>query len=255
MSSSSDIKALFRDSKNSGMSHQSVDLLVQNLDGQTALGCVGAQVDDLNTDDVTLLVVVMDASGSMSGVRDDVIDAFNQMTRALADSKARDSILMSAWVFDNQPQLLFGYTPIDNVKDLTHNDYKPDGATALYDAVLDGFTGIVAYGQDLRNNGIRTRSIVVVISDGADNVSKHTAAAVNTVARDLVAQEFYTLAFLGLGDQNTFRQIANSMGFNEVLTIKNSATEIRKALNMISGSVIRTSMGQVKPGNNSFFNP
>ena len=77
---SNDLQSLFGDSQQSGMSHQSIDLMVQNLDGQTGLGCVGAQVDDLNTDDVTLVVLVMDESGSMSGVRADVIDAFNQTT-------------------------------------------------------------------------------------------------------------------------------------------------------------------------------
>jgi uncharacterized protein YegL len=252
---SNNLQSLFGDSQQSGMSHQSIDLMVQNLDGQTGLGCVGAQVDDLNTDDVTLVVLVMDESGSMDGVRSEVIDAFNQMTRALNDSKSADGILMSAWTFSNTPKLLFGYTPINAVKDLTEKDFKPDGATALYDAVLDGFTGIVAYGQDLRNNGIRTRAIVVVISDGGDNVSQHTAHSVKTIADDLMKQEFYTLAYIGMGDESYFQQIANSMGFNEVLTINNSASEIRNALNMVSASIIRTSTGQINPGQNNFFTP
>ena len=252
---SNDLQSLFGDSQKSGMSHQSVDLMVQNLDGQTGLGCVGAQVDDLNTDDVTLVVIIMDESASMSNVRSDVIDAFNQMTRALNDSKAADSILMSAWTFSNTPKLLFGYTPIDRVKDLTEAEYQPGGATALYDTVLDGFTGLVAYGQDLRNNGIRTRAITVVISDGADNVSQRTAHNVKTVADDLMKQEFYTLAYIGMGSQASFKQIADSMGFPEVLTINNTATEVRKALNMVSASIIRTSTGQINPGQNNFFTP
>lgn len=253
--SSQDLQSLFQASQQSGMSRQSVALMVQNLDAQTGLGCVGAQVDDLNTDDVTLLSVIIDQSSSMFGVRHDVVDAFNQMSRALADSKAADSILMSAWTFANQSDLLFGYTPIDAVQDLTNKDYQPGGATAMYDAVMDGFTGIVAYGQDLRNNGIRTRAIVVVISDGDDNMSQHTATSVKSVAQDLLRQEFYTLAFVGLGQEAHFTNIANNMGFNNVLTTHNSPSEVRKALNMISGSVIRTSQNQIAPGSNNFFNP
>lgn len=252
---SNDLQSLFGDSQASGMSHQAVDLMVQNLDGQTGLGCIGAQVDDLNTDDVTLVVIVMDESASMNKVRNDVIDAVNQMTRALNDSKAADSILMSAWTFSNSPKLLFGYTPVDQVKDLTEKDYKPSGATALYDATLDGLTGIVAYGQDLRNNGIRTRAIVVAISDGADNVSQQTAHNVKTVADDLIKQEFYTLAYIGMGREASFKKIADSMGFPEVLTINNTASEVRNALNMVSASIIRTSTGQINPGQNNFFTP
>lgn len=252
---SGDLQSLFQSSQQSGMSRQSVDLMVQNLDGQAGLGCVGAQVDDLNTDDVTLLVMILDQSSSMDTVRGDVIDAFNQMTRALADSKAADSILMSAWTFDNRPNLLFGYTPIENVADLNDTTYHPDGATALYDAVMDGFTGLVAYGQQLRDSGIRTRCIVCVMTDGDDNSSSYTAASVKTVADDLLRQEFYTLAFVGLGDERHFRGVAGAMGFNNVLTTANTAGEIRKALNLISGSVIRTSQNQVGATSNSFFTP
>ena len=252
---SNNLQSLFQNAQSSGLSQQSVNLLVQNLDGQAGLGCVGAQVDDLNTDDVTLLVTIIDQSGSMDGVRDAVIDAFNQMTRALHDSKARDSILMSCWTFDDKPHLLFGYTPIDSVPDLTRKTYAPNGSTALYDAVLDGFTGIVGYGQDLRNGGIRTRCIVAVISDGADNSSGRTTAAVKTVASDLLKQEFYTLAFVGFGDQASFTKIAADMGFPSILTASNTASEIRRALNLISGSVIRASQTRVMPGANSFFTP
>jgi von Willebrand factor type A domain len=252
---SSNLQSLFKNTANNSLSRQSVDLLVQNLNGQAGLGCVGAQVDSLNTDDVTLLSVIIDESGSMGSVRNDVIDAFNQMTRALHDSKAQDSILMSAWKFSNAPTLLFGYTPIDSVPDLTPALYMPDGGTALYDATMNGLTGLVGYGQDLRNNGIRTRSIAVVISDGDDNMSKHSSTAVRTVAQDLIRQETYTLAFIGLGDPASFTHIAGQMGFPSVLTVSNSAKDIRRALNMISGSVIRASQAQVMPQGNNFFQP
>jgi hypothetical protein len=162
---------------------------------------------------------------------------------------------MSAWTFDNQPNLLFGYTPIENVTDLDNKTYRPDGATALYDAVMDGFTGIVAYGQQLRDSGIRTRSIVCVMTDGDDNSSAYTASSVKTVADDLLRQEFYTLAFVGLGDETYFRGVATAMGFNNVLTTANTASEIRNTLNLISGSVIRTSQNQVGAASNSFFTP
>jgi hypothetical protein len=45
------------------------------------------------------------------------------------------------------------------------------------------------------------------------------------------------------------------MGFPEVLTINNTASEVRKALNMVSASIIRTSTGQINPGQNNFFTP
>jgi uncharacterized protein with von Willebrand factor type A (vWA) domain len=244
-------QSLLDDSRRTGLSQQSIDLLVENLNGQAGLGCVGAQVDDLNSDEATLLSVIIDASGSMQAVRDGVIDSFNAMTRALHDSKAHDSILMSAWLFDSAPRLLYGYTPIDSVTDLTTRDYNPNGGTALYDAALDGLTGMVAYGQELRNNGIRTRCIIVVMSDGEDGSSRRSAAQVKQVADDLFKQEIYTLAFIGLGDATTFRRVAGEMGFRQVLTVSSSASDIRKAINLVSSSVIRA--GSTTGG--GFFTP
>lgn len=250
---STELQNLFRNTTQSGMSRQSVDLLIQNLDGQAALGCIGAQIDELNTDDVTLVALILDESSSMENVRNDVIDAFNTMTRALADSKSRDSILLSAWKFSDESRLLFNYTPIEQVKDLTLAQYAPNGMTALYDATLDGITGAVGYGQDLRNAGIRTRSIIVVLSDGGDNSSRTTAANIRAVSEDLIKQEIYTLAFIGLGDEAYFSGIASGMGFPEVITSANTGSEIRKALHLVSGSVIRASQNQINSGSNSFF--
>lgn len=251
--SSQDLQSLFKASQQDGLSHQSIDIMIHNLDAQTGLGCVGAQVDDLNTDDVTLLVVVLDQSSSMSGVQQDVIDSFNTMNRALADSRDADSILVSAWTFDSKPNLLFGYTPVSDVKDLTPQDYHPNGTTALYDAVMDAYTGIVAYGQDLRNNGIRTRAIVVTLSDGGDNSSTQTASTVRSLSQDLLRQEIYTLAFVGFGDDQQMRGIAKSMGMPSVMTAQHSASEIRRVLNVVSGSVIRASQGQIGSSGGGFF--
>lgn len=251
----SDLDSLFQSSAQSGLSQQTVDMLVQNLDAQTGLGCVGAQVDDLNTDDVTLLVVVLDESGSMSSVQSAVISAFNDMIRALDSSKARDGILVSAWTFADTPKLLFGYTPLARAPQLSTATYAPNGATALYDATLDAFTGLVGYGQALRNGGIRTRCIVVVLSDGEDNQSAHRAAQVKQVAQDLLRQEIYTLAFVGFGDQSTFAPIAADMGFPSLLTTANTAQEVRRALNLISNSVVRASQAQVTQSNAGFFTP
>jgi hypothetical protein len=60
---------------------------------------------------------------------------------------------------------------------------------------------------------------------------------------------------VGLGDERYFTSIANGMGFDNVLTANNTPSEVRRALNMVSGSVIRTSQNQIAPGSNNFFSP
>lgn len=250
---SDDLQALFSSAQAGGLSQQSVDMMVHNLDAQVALGCVGAQVDDLNTDDVTLLVIVLDMSGSMDRARDAVIDGYNAMMETLRDSRLADSILVSTWIFSNAPRLLHGYTPVTYANDITKNEYGPSGGTALYDAVLNAYTGIVAYGQDLRDSGIRTQSIIAVFSDGEDNSSQHRVGEVRQVSEDLIAQEIYVPVFVGYGNEDIFRRIATEMGFQAILTAAHTSADIKRSMGMVSQSVIRASQSGIVGSGNAFF--
>lgn len=251
---STNLNSLFDDAQSQGgMSVNATDILVANLNAGTMMAATGAGVDDLAGDEVTLFCIVCDKTGSMKTHRDDVISAYNDMLQALSDSKASDSILMSTILFNTNSSVRHGYLPLPDVPQLDRASYDPEDMTALNDATIDAFTGVVAYGQSLRNAGIRTKIVVVVISDGADNVSRHTAAAVKTVADDLIKQEIYTLAFIYFGSDG--QDVAKTMGFpaENVFTTTASASEIRRALNTVSKSVIRASQTQIGTQSGGFF--
>jgi uncharacterized protein YegL len=246
-----DIQDLFADAQNEGLEDQASVILVENLDSVALAGCSGADLAEINTDDVTLVAAVIDASASMSGERQAVIDGFNTMLETFNGSKQADSILVSAWSFNNSAQLHFSYAPVPLVKKLTWADYNPDGGTALYDTLLYVMAGMVAYGQTLRNNGLRTRGIIVVFSDGEDNSSRATAQQVSTVSRGLLAQEIYTLAYAGFGVPDPAR-LAAEVGFPSVIPAGSGPSEIRRIFRQVSASVIRVSQATVGAGNGFF---
>jgi len=237
-----------------GMSQASVGLMVNNLNANTMLGAQGASADDLAGDQVTLFVEIIDKSGSMGVVQDTVIHAYNEQVRALKASKMADSILMSTWTFSTRSELLHGYLPLDSVPDLSRAVYSPDDLTALYDAILDAFTSVVAYAQTLIDAGIQVKVVVVVLTDGQNNASRHSAAAVATIAADLLKKEYYTLALVAFGVDGL--DIAREIGFPtaNVMDEDTDASSIRRALGTISTSVIRTSQTLVgAQGSQSFF--
>ncbi len=246
-----DIHDLFSNANDEGLDLGASMILVDNLDTVALAGCSGVDIDDINTDDVTLVAAVIDASGSMSGVERDVIEGFNTMLDTFGGSKQADSILLSAWSFNDSPQLHFSYTPAPLVKPLTRAEYNPTGGTALYDTLLYVMAGLVAYGQTLRNNGVRTRCIVIVFSDGDDNGSRAKAHQVRTVSQSLLDQEIYTLAYAGFGGAD-LQQIAAEVGFPSVITAGSSPSEIRRIFKQVSASVIRASQSTVGAAN-SFF--
>ena len=246
-----DVQDLFSDAQNDGFDSGASLILVDNLDSVALAGATGTDIDSLSTDDVTLVAAVLDASSSMSGVRSAVVTGFNTMLDSFRGSRQADSILVSAWSFDTAAKLYFSYTPMPSVANLTQADYVPSGGTSLYDTLLYVMTGMVAYGQTLRNNGVRTRGIIVVFSDGEDNSSKSTDQQVRTVSQSLLAQETYTLAYAGFGASD-LQQVANAIGFPSVITAGSTASEIRRIFQQVSASVIRSSQSVVGAGN-SFF--
>lgn len=236
-----------------GLSQAATKILVNNLSTQTIAGAAGVDPADL-PEEVTLFSVVLDETGSMQGNRSAVIQAFDEMIKALKDSKAADSILMSVWAFnDRMTRLVHSYLPLDLVPGLT--DYDPDGGTNLFDATLDSITSLLQYEVDLAKAGTRTQSIVVVFTDGEDNASRNPASAVKTVVDGLIAKEKYVFSLVAFG-QGYAKQTASEMGFPNVLELGSSPTDIRHAMGTVSKSVIRTSQTQITGKSQSgFFTP
>ncbi|NUP08697.1 MAG: hypothetical protein HOW73_21825 [Polyangiaceae bacterium] len=225
--------------------------LVSNLDDTVLLGCVGLGADQIDAADATLVSVVCDMSGSMAPHKKGVIDAFNTMLAALTSAKAASAILVSLWAFSDSARLLSSYEPIDRKAQLGPSVYVPDGGTALYDTTLAAMAGLVAYGQRLFDEGVPTKRILFVLSDGDDNASKATSAEVKAAATALSRQEAYTLAYAGFGNADLAGQ-ADAIGFPHVITTSASASELRRIFRQVSQSVLRVSQGTM-PAAGGFF--
>jgi hypothetical protein len=236
-----------------GLSQAATEILIQNLTPATLAGSQGAGYEVLGGDKAFLFVPVLDMTGSMASFRHDVIMAYNNMLDALKGSKQAEQILMSSWTFNSQSYLVHGYTPLEFVPPLNEQIYDPNDQTALYDAVLDALTGVVAYGQDLRNQGARTKITLVVFTDGQDNVSRNDAKKVRKVVEELLAMEMYTFALVAFGG-GFAKQVAQNIGFPNVLEATADPSAIRQALEVVSSSVIRASQTMISANaNTSFF--
>lgn len=225
--------------------------LVTNLDDTVLLGCVGLGADQLDSADATLVSVVIDMSGSMATHRKAVIEAFNAMLDALAGAKAASTILVSLWAFSDRATLLSSYEPVERKPKLTALVYSPDGCTALHDTTLAAITGLVTYGQRLYDEGVPTKRILFVLSDGDDNCSKAGAAEVRTATAALCRDEAYSLAYAGFGATDLKKQ-ADALGFPHAVTTNATAAELRRVFRQVSQSVLRVSQGAM-PSAGGFF--
>lgn len=235
------------------ISQGSHELLVENLDTVTTLGAQGVSADELPEDRVTLVVFLTDHTGSRWDQRDLMRSEYNRSLDALKKSKARDTILVSSWLFGTSSTLLHGFVKLDDAVRLDENNYNPDGATALFDAVLDVLTSTVAYAQSLIDQGYRVKIVLPILTDGQDNASDAPASDVHRVITDLLGQEIYVPALVAFGTGYA-TTAAHDMGIppQNVIEFGKDDKDIRSAFSLVSSSVIRQSQTQVG-GSTSFF--
>ena len=221
------------------MDHDDLDSVLNLGLGADTLGVA---LDDLESEDVTLACFVIDMSSSMEPVATAVIDAYNNELRALRGARTATQILVSTSTFASVPTLLHGYGKLAQTPDLDAQVYRPDGCTALYEAVLGALSRLDAYRRMLVDNGVRARALVTVLSDGEDNASKRTADEVRAAAVRLLREEGTTLAYAAFGQGSTkqaLAAIAQSIGFPTLITASQSPAEIRRVLGQVSASLVR----------------
>ena len=214
-------------------------------------------LESLATDEVTLVLRIVDETGSMSGKEKEIALADREMVAALKASKASDQILMSTWLFNTVFKVLHGFVPLDDVTSLD-GIYQPNDQTALYStvyaALADLNAGVVAYAEGLRDSGIRVKVVVIVFTDGEDNYSDRQGVSpdmIKSLVTDLLSQENYLFSVVSFG-RGIARTAAAEMGFPNILEHNSQPGEIRRAMGTVSKSIIRAS--QTTVASNNFFN-
>ncbi len=171
--------------------------LVPNL-SQTAFAVLQdgtpQSVTSFRREDVPVAMgIVVDNSGSMRDKREKVNQAVLNLIRA---SNPQDEIFVVN--FSNTYYLDQDFTSDENLLQTALHQVSSSGSTALYDA-------IVASAVHLRNNPRLDKRVLLVITDGQDNMSQET---LQEAARKLQQQDgptLYAIGLLGSGLQSSGR--------------------------------------------------
>lgn len=236
-------------------------LLTGNLGAVVIAGAAGKDAEEITTEDVMLVTLLVDASSSIAsrGLEDAVREGQNLLLDALGDARERESILLALWTFNDKANVVHAYVSLADATRLDRRSYSAYGSTCLYDTWCDALLANVAYAEKLRESGTPCRSLVVVVTDGEDCGSKRRVTACADLSKKVLASEQFTLAFVGVGGDVDFHTVAKEMGVPDGnVAVQASATPaaIRKVFQMVSQSAIRASQGLVVPGvRGGFFGP
>ena len=119
---------------------------------------------------LTEIVLILDRSGSMSGLEADTIGGFNSM---IAKQKKEDGeAYVSTVLFDDQCEVLHDRVPMDKVPVMTDEEYYVRGCTALLDAVGGAIHHIANVHKYARDEDRPEKTLFVITTDGMENASK-----------------------------------------------------------------------------------
>ena len=139
----------------------------------------------------TALMLIVDRSGSMSSIRDDMVGG---LTTLVEEQRKQPGLLTISMVsFDNQIELQHQMATPDAVT----IELEPRGGTALYDAMGFGLNTLQADIDALPDHAKPETVQVVVVTDGHENASaEYTGKTVKRLVEEKT-KDNWDIVFLG----------------------------------------------------------
>lgn len=195
--------------------------------------------------DYTHISMILDRSGSMRDVAADAIGGFNSF---LADQKkVQGEATITLIQFDDKYEPLHSFKPIAEVPELDSFTFQPRGTTALRDAIGrtidDTGTNLALMKEADRPEKV----IVVVITDGIENASRHfSAARINEMIRHQTDE--YNWQFVFMGSNQDAITSARSIGIAaaSALSYDNTEQSIKMSYQGLSRSISNARLGVTK---------
>jgi hypothetical protein len=156
----------------------------------------------------TALLFIVDRSGSMQGIRDDMVGG---LTTLLEDQKGLPGFFTIDMVqFNDTVDTVHQMASPENVA-IT---LEPGGGTALYDAIGIGVNGFIQRIAALPEHAKPQAIQVVVVTDGAENSStEYTAQQVKALITDKQSDDCWDFIFLGANQDAVVA--GGELGFRE----------------------------------------
>ena len=178
--------------------------------------------------ELTEIVFILDASGSMAGLESDTIGGFNSLLKK--QQQAEGQALLSTVVFANDSTVLYDRQDIQSVAPMTDEQYQVGGCTALLDAIGGAVHHIANVHRYAREEDRPARTIFVITTDGCENASRHYSYdQVQRMVRR--QQERFGWEFLFLGANMDAIAAARSFGIRADRSVRYCPDEAGTDLN------------------------
>lgn len=164
---------------------------------------------------MTEMIFVMDMSTSMHSLKGDTIGGFNSMIedQKKVDAKIGTKTKITTILFDTNVMTLHDGIDIQDIKEMTEDDYHPQGWTSLYDGIGSAIDK-VGERLALTDEDKRADKIAFfVITDGEENHSrKYNQIRIKEMIEHQEKKYSWIFNFMGANQDSVL--IASNLGFS-----------------------------------------
>ncbi len=176
-------------------------------------------------------LVIIDESGSMQSIKKEAINNVNetiQTIRSAQNKNENQEHYVTLVTFNNDVKTVYECVPVDKVKELSEETYRPNCNTALYDAM--GFSI-----NALRKNVAKSdRVLVTVVTDGYENASKEYSGMAIKMLVDELKSENWVFAYIGAN--HDVEKVAASMSISNAMNFEASSVGTQLMTNRVNNS-------------------
>jgi len=145
--------------------------------------------------DYSEIVVVLDRSGSMHGIKDDIIGGFNSFVK---DQRSNSKITLIQFDTQNSYEVIYEAKNANKAPKLTSKQYVPRAGTPMNDAIGRAITETGQRLSDIKRKDRPSNVVMVIISDGMENASKeYTAKDVAKMIKHQTNKYDWQFVYLG----------------------------------------------------------
>jgi len=167
--------------------------------------------------------VVLDRSGSMASISDDVVGGFNTFLSEQRKQDGGGRVTLAQFDSQDPFEILIDGQNLATMGDLDSARYIPRGSTPLYDAVGRMIAKIDAEIVERADAGKPIEDqVVVIVTDGFENASRECSGQMLTELIETRRGRAWAFVFLG-ADESTFEE-GEAIGVSSANTAQWDAT-------------------------------
>lgn len=187
-----------------------------------------AQTTDENVDVVKIYnIVILDRSASMYPLRGAAVQGYNGILEVVRNAQEQNALVQQNYItlsfFNDSVTNVFDCDTVQSIPDLLLDDYRPQGNTALWDAIGVSLDSLKIKLDSLEN----ATAVVTIISDGLENASKHYS--IYAVADRIDALKGQGVMFVFMGTNQDVAQTAASLHIDNYRVFEYTAEGMKEA--------------------------